>query len=298
MSGAYVIANPKAGKGSVGETWERLLAQLHRRGLDPLGDLTQVPGHATQLAREARRRGARLVVAVGGDGTVHEVVNGLLADGPGPDVPTLGVIPAGSGSDYAKTFDIPHDQDAAIERIADPAEPKRVDVGEVTTTAGTKLFMNIAEAGFGATCVDRAAKLPRRLGGAVYLASFLLELPRFRPPDVTVTVDGEAITTKATNIVVAIGRVFGGGMRVAPDADPSDGLFDVQVQTGSKLDYVRSIPKVFKGTHVPHRKVVQRRGVTVDVQAGPAVLVEADGEVLGSTPASFRILPGALRLKA
>lgn len=298
MPSAYVIANPKAGKGSVGDQWERLLAQLHRRGLDPLGDLTQAPGHATQLAREARRQGRDLVVAVGGDGTVHEVVNGLLADGPGPDVPALGIIPAGSGCDYVKTFDIPHDQDAAIERIASDAEPTRVDVGEITTTAGAKLFMNIAEAGFGATCVDRASKLPRRLGGAVYLASFLLELPRFRAPDVTVTVDGEVITAKATNIVVAIGRVFGGGMRVAPDADPSDGLFDVQVQTGSKLDYVRSIPKVFKGTHIPHPKVLQRRGSVVEVHAQPDVLIEADGEVLGSTPASFRIVPGALRLKA
>lgn len=297
MTRAYLIANPKAGKGSVGDRWERLLARFHDRGLDPVGDLTQGPGHATELARRARADGRELVVAVGGDGTVHEVVNGLLADGPGPDVPTLGIVPAGSGCDYVKTFDFPHEQDAAIDRIAAPGEAARVDVGRLSTDRGERLFVNIAEAGLGASVVDRAARLPRALGPVVYLAAFWLELPGFRPPQLTVRIDGEPIETRATNVVVAIGRVFGGGMRVAPDADPSDGLFDVQIQTGSKLDYVRSIPKVYGGRHVPHPKVLQSQGRRVEITADPAVLVEADGEVLGSTPATLDVLPGALALK-
>lgn len=300
MTGAYVVANPRAGRGTVGEEWERLLALLHGQGLSPLGDLTQGPGHATELARQARRDGRELVVAVGGDGTVHEVANGLLADGPGDDVPTLGLIAVGSGCDYAKTFDLTAGIDAGIARLAWTEAPRTVDVGEVTYQGSggttTRLFVNIAEVGVGAEVVERAARLPRALGGGVYLASFLLTLPAFRRPEAVVAGDTGRYEGPMMNLVVAIGQVFGGGMRVAPHADPSDGQFDVQVQTGGKLDYVRGIPKVFKGTHVPHPDIRESASALVEVRCEPETRVEADGEVLGRTPARFRVLPGALRL--
>jgi YegS/Rv2252/BmrU family lipid kinase len=296
-----VIANPKAGKGAVGEAWERILGLLHAAGLEPLGDLTQHPGHATELARSARRDGRRFVVAAGGDGTVHEVVNGLLADGAGPDVPVLGVLALGSGCDYIKTFDLPSDLDAAVRRLASEDAPRPVDAGHIAyrTPQGeaSRYFVNIAEVGIGPEVVDRAARLPRALGGLVYLAAFWLTLPRFRRRRMVADMDGGRHEAAMTNLVVAIGRVFGGGMRVAPGADPSDGLFDVQVHSGSKLDYVLSIPKVFKGTHLPHPKIHEARTTSLMVEADPEAMIEADGEVLGTTPATFRILPGAIRLK-
>jgi len=296
-----VIANPKAGKGTVGDRWERLLAVLHDAGLEPIGDLTQGPWHASELARRARADGRELVVAAGGDGTVHEVVNGLLADGATGEVPVLGVLALGSGCDYVKTFDIPTDLEAAAARLASREPPVAVDVGEISyqTSEGPALrrFANIAEVGIGAEVVDRASRLPRWLGGAMYLVAFFQTLPRFAPRSCEIIVDGQRHTAEATNVVIAIGRVFGGGMRVAPGADPSDGAFDVQVQTGSKLDYVRQIPKVYKGTHVPHPKVLELRGASVEIDCDPAALIEADGEVLGATPATFRTLPGALKLK-
>lgn len=302
MSRAYLIANPKAGKGAAGEGWETLLHALQRAGLEPEGDLTQGPGHALELARQARRDGRGLVVAAGGDGTVHEVVNGLLADGPGDDVPELGIVPVGTGCDYVKTFDIPHEMAGAVARIAAGAPPRFVDVGRVTyqTPAGeaVRYFANIAEAGIGAVVVDRARTLPRWLGPSVYFFAFWMRLPGFRRPSVVVETDGERWEGVMINLVVANATTFGGGMRVAPGADPSDGLFDVQIHAGTKIDYVTGIPKVYKGTHLPHPRIIQRRAARVTVRANPETVVEADGEVLGRTPATFEIVPRALRLRA
>jgi diacylglycerol kinase (ATP) len=132
----------------------------------------------------------------------------------------------------------------------------------------------------------------------VYFFGFWLTLPRFSFRRAEITVDGITHQTSLTNLVVALGQVFGGGMRIAPHADPRDGLFDVQVHSGSKLDYVRGIPKVYKGTHVPHPKIGEMRGSVVEVTCEPPGLIEADGEVLGTTPASFRVVPNALLLKA
>ena len=292
-----MIVNPRAGRG---RGLEELKAAVARTSLDVTYALTESPGHGTELAGRAKRDGAGLVVAAGGDGTVHEVVNGLLSgDGSGP---VLGVVPLGSGCDYVKTFGIPQDVAAAVALLASDKAPKPVDAGEITyqTQAGEqkRFFANIAEVGIGPECVDRASRLPRFLGPAMYFAAFCLTLPRFRQRTARVGVDEATHDVGLTNLVVAIGQVFGGGMRVAPHADPSDGLFDVQIQTGSKTDYVAGIPKVYKGTHIPHPRITQARGATVTVLSDPPALIEADGEVLGRTPAAFRVIPAALHLKA
>lgn len=297
MAAVVVIGNPKAGRGAVGRGWERLLTRVRDAGLDAEGHLTEASGHAVELARSARGAGAELVVAAGGDGTVHEVVNGLLADGPGDDVPVLGVVPAGSGCDYAKTFDIPPDVEGAVGRLASDAAVRMVDVGEVSFGGQRRYFANIAEVGVGAEVTDRAARLPRWLGASVYFFGFWATLPRFEQRAAHISMDGAAYDGPLTNLVVAVGRVFGGGMRITPNADPSDGLFDVQIHLGSKLDFLRAIPKVYKGTHLPHPRIREERAAVVEVACEPAGLIEADGEVLGHTPATFRTIPAALRLK-
>lgn len=298
MARVVVIGNPKAGRGKTEADWADVLGRLTAAGLDPELASTTAPGHAIDLARSARASGAELVVAFGGDGTVHEVVNGLLADGPGAGVPVLGVVPGGSGCDYAKTFGIPPDPDQAASLLVSSSPVRMVDVGVVSFDGGRRYFANIAEIGVGAEVVDRAAKLPRVLGGAVYFGAFWLTLPSFKRRKVRVTMDAQVYDGPLTNMVVAIGRFFGGGMQIAPYADPSDGTFDVQLHLGSKLDFVRAIPKVYKGTHVPHPRVREERAMTVTVHSDPPVLIEADGEVLGRTPATFTILADVLRLKA
>jgi diacylglycerol kinase family enzyme len=215
----------------------------------------------------------------------------------GNAMPVLGVISGGSGCDFAKTFDIPDDPAQAIEKILSDAPPRIVDAGLVTFAEGRQYFCNIAEVGIGAEVVDRAARMPRRLGGAVYLAGFVRTLPTFKRRPSEIRMDAARYDGPVTNLVVAIGQVFGGGMRVAPHADPSDGLFDVQIQFGSKRDYAAGIAKVYRGTHIPHPRIREERAAHVEVTCDPPAVIEADGEVLGHTPATFSIVPGALRLK-
>ncbi|MGH7859144.1 MAG: diacylglycerol/lipid kinase family protein, partial [Candidatus Binatia bacterium] len=143
MKPILFIGNPKAGRGA----WGSVAGAIARAGLDADLLTTERPGHAVGLARDARRTGAEMVVAVGGDGTVNEVVNGLLADGPGNDVPVLGVVPAGSGCDYAKTFDIPSDVEAAVRLLASDAPVRMVDAGEISFAGQRRYFANIAEVG-------------------------------------------------------------------------------------------------------------------------------------------------------
>lgn len=301
MTRIHVVGNPQAGRGRLSAAWDELLERLRAGGAEVRGEATQGPGHAIELAARARAGGSDVVVAAGGDGTVHEVVNGLLADGPGEDVPALGVVPLGSGCDYAKTFDIPADLAGAVERLLAPGDARAVDVGRARVRRDgaetTRLFANIAEVGIGPECVARAARMPRFLGPAMYFAAFVATLPRFEVRRASIRMDAAVYEGPLMNLVVANGRVFGGGMRVAPSAAPDDGLFDVQVHFGSKPDYVRGIPKVYRGTHLPHPRIREERAARVRVDSTVPALVEADGEVLGTTPASFDVLPGALRLK-
>jgi len=291
MTSVRVIVNPTAGRG-------RGFAELKAALGDASFAETTARGHGVDLAAAARREGIGMVIAAGGDGTVHEVVNGLLTEQTG-QMPVLGVVPLGSGCDYVKTFGIPQELSAAVALLTSEKEPIAVDAGEITFDGGQRrFFANIAEVGIGPEVVDRASRLPRFLGPAMYFVAFCLTLPRFKQRTAAVGVDDRNHDVQLTNLVIAIGQVFGGGMRVAPKADASDGLFDVQIQTGSKTDYVAGIPKVYKGTHIPHPRVLEARAATVSVRCEPAALIEADGEVLGSTPATFRILSGALRLKA
>jgi diacylglycerol kinase family enzyme len=211
------------------------------------------------------------------------------------------VLPLGSGCDYAKTFEIPIEPAAALARIVG-STARSIDAAELayrSDGADTKrFFANIAEVGIGGSCVARAARLPRFLGPAMYGIAFMLTLPAFKRLDAKITLDDRTYEGPLTDLVVAIGQVFGGGMRVAPKADPADGVFDVQVHFGTKVDYVRGLPKVYKGTHVPHPRIREERARTITVECEPVGLIEADGEVLGHTPATFRVLPGALRLRA
>ncbi len=302
-TGTLVIGNPRAGRGRVLCHWEDLLTRMRDAGLEPDGRLTEHPGHAVELARKARSEGRALVVSVGGDGTVHEVVNGLLADGPagaGDVLPALALVPAGSGCDYARTFALPSGIGAAVAHMAS-SQDRLVDVGEVRCQGEdgehVRMFVNVAEVGIGAEVAERAGRIPRSLGPGRYAIAFLLTLAGQRTVAADVEIDGHGEHGPLTNLVVALGQFYGGGMRIAPKADPSDGHFEVQVQSGSKLDYALAMPKVFRGTHLPHPRVREERATVVEVRAQPGVKVEADGELLGTTPASFRILPGALRVR-
>jgi diacylglycerol kinase (ATP) len=145
--------------------------------------------------------------------------------------------------------------------------------------------------------VARAANLGKLLGGARYAAGFWLTLPRFRPAAVRLDANGQYHAWRAFNVVVANCRFYGGGMQISPNSDPGDCLLDILVMTGPKSDSFTTLPKVYKGAHLPHRNIAELRTARLTIEAEPGFQVEADGELLGMTPASFGIIPGAIRLK-
>ena len=293
-----IIANPRSGRGRVEAALPEIERILQDQGLAYRVVRTTHPGHATQAARDALRAGERYLVAAGGDGTVHEVANGMIEDGrPLAADAVLGVVAAGSGCDFARSFGLPGDAvQAAHHQAGDRVRP--IDVGSITCADGTtRYFVNIAEAGLGGAVVARAARLSPLLRGARYACGFWLTLPGFRPATVRLDADGQAFEWRAFNVVVANCRFYGGGMQISPKSQPDDGALDVLVMTGPKSDAFTTIPKVYKGTHLPHRNIAELRAARLSVEADPGFPVEADGEMLGTTPASFGIIPGGIRLK-
>jgi YegS/Rv2252/BmrU family lipid kinase len=293
-----IIANPRSGRGRVEAALPEIERILQDQGLAYRVVRTTHPGHATQAARDALRAGERYLVAAGGDGTVHEVANGMIEDGrPLAADAVLGVVAAGSGCDFARSFGLPGDAVQAAHHLAgDRVRP--IDVGSITCADGTtRYFVNIAEAGLGGAVVARAARLSPLLRGARYACGFWLTLPGFRPATVRLDADGQAFEWRAFNVVVANCRFYGGGMQISPKSQPDDGALDVLVMTGPKSDAFTTIPKVYKGTHLPHRNIAELPAVSLRIEADPPFPVEADGETLGTTPASFGIIPSAIRLK-
>jgi len=296
-----IIANPSSGRGRSEAKLRTIEHMLRDSGLDVRVVLTTGPGHAAEAAAQALRDGDRFLVAAGGDGTVHEVINGMFA-GEQPIAPdaVLGVLPTGSGCDFVKSFGIPGDAVKAAAHLTGDAV-RTIDLGRITFADGAattlKYFANIAEAGLGGSVVARAAALPSAFAATRYFFGFWLTLPRFRPATVTLDADGQAFEWQAHNVVVANCRYYGGGMQISPKSEADDGRLDVLVMTGPKSDAYTTLPKVYRGTHLPHRNIAELRVSRVTVETGTPYPIEADGELLGTTPATFEVVPGALRLK-
>lgn len=296
-----LVCNTRAGRKGPSHHLPDVRRALEERGLDYEIRSTARRGDASTVARAALEGGARLVVAVGGDGTIHEVVNGMLADDRAinPDA-ALGVVAAGTGSDFIKTFGLPAAPRFAVKHLAgDTAFP--IDIGKITYEREggqeVRYFANIAEVGIGAETVARAERLPRWLGPLVYLAAYWLTLRGFRPAHGTVDLVDRTYEGPVNNIIVANGQFFGGGMRIAPRAAPTDGLFDIQIEHARKFESIALMPKVYKGQHLPHPDIDEFKRVKLTVTSDPQLLIEADGELLGHTPASFEVLRDAIKLK-
>ncbi|MGZ4108489.1 MAG: diacylglycerol/lipid kinase family protein [Actinomycetota bacterium] len=298
-----VIVNPHAGKRRVGDEIPELERTLQARGLPYELRRTEGPGDATRFARETLEAGGRFVVAVGGDGTVHEVVNGMM-DGGKPLVAdaVLGVVAAGSGCDLVRTFGLPGDVTRSCQHLlGDNTYP--LDVGKLTYTDRngarvTRYFPNVAEAGLGAAVTARAERLPRWLGHAKYFAAFWLTLPRYKLAQVKIQADRRSYEGPALMIIVGNCQYYGGGMKISPRSYPGDGVLDVLLFTGPKSDAFTLLPKVYRGEHVPHDHINEFRVKhELTIEADRPLPLEADGEVLGFTPATFEVVPQAIRMK-
>ena len=303
-----VILNPKSASGKSLRVWPRI-EPLFRARLGPFETLfTEAPNHAIQLTRDAIAGGADLVVAVGGDGTLSEVVNGFF-DGRDPINPdaALGVIPFGTGGDFRKTVHLPKDLDRCGD-ILGRGHTRRIDLGrlEFVDRDGApraRVFANIASFGISGV-VDRLVNESSKvLGGTL---SFAIATARaglsYQNKRVRMVFDDREdapVDMTVNNVAVANGRYFGGGMHIAPEADIDDGKFDV-VALGdlSVTDFVRHGLKLYNGTHLHLDKVSHRRCTRMRAEALEAgdIELDVDGETPGVLPATFEIMPGALPL--
>ncbi len=297
-----LIVNPLAGGRTRKHVVPTLRTGLEERGVEHDVVETAGPADAEALARSAVEEGVRYLVAVGGDGTLHGLVNGVF-DGEAPRAEgiVVGVVPTGSGSDFARTVGLHMRPELAVGHLASEATMP-VDVGVASFTGAdgqpaTRLFLNLAEVGYGAEVVRLAQRLPRALGRFRYLLAAWGGIRAVRRQPARVELAHAGSDLELVELVVANGQFFGGGMRVAPRALPDDGRFNVLAFTGDRGQVFRLTTQMFQGRHLPdpHIREWQSPHVTITTEHG--LRVEADGESLGTTPASFRLLPRALAVK-
>ena len=251
-----------------------------------------------ELARDAVEGGAKLIVAVGGDGTLNEVVNGIAGRGV-----ELATIPLGTGMDFGRTYGVPTKFEDAV-RVALEGDVRTIDAGHVAyrTWAGDaaeRYFANVSSVGMSGAVAQRANGMSKALGGK---ATFFYALTRvfleWQNTEVTVTLDDAERHGRMHDVIVANGVWHGGGMKLAPDAAPDDGQFDVVlIGDVSKVDFLTTAPKIYKGRHVHHPKVEVLRSKRVVVDAPVPLPIELEGEQVGTTPATFEIRPGVLRVR-
>jgi diacylglycerol kinase (ATP) len=297
------IVNPRSRNGAAGRRW----AEIEGRVREALGTLeverTAGPRDAERIAREAARSGVARIIVAGGDGTTSEVVSGVLEAGLG-DRTRLGLLPLGTGGDLARTLGLPRDLDVVVDGLRRGAS-RRLDAGRIryqdrNGKPRTSYFLNVASLGISGLVVELVNRAPKALGGTLsFLIGTLRAIARYRCEPVSLRVDGELVHEGPLVLAAAAnGRFFGGGMQVAPEARPDDGLLDVViVDAVRKPRLLASFPSIYRGTHLGNPKVSLHRGRRVEIDAEPgAVWLDVDGEGLGTLPATIEILPGAVTL--
>src|SRR5689334_9970224 len=295
---SVVIVNPASASGSTGEAWPQIASDLRSQFGSFRVLFTQHRGDAAALAGDAARKGAKLIIACGGDGTVSEVANGILASG--KDV-ELGILPSGTGGDFRRTLEIPaRARDAA--KILRTGRTVRIDVGRVSYVDkngndATRYFVGVASCGMSTKVIARVKEDKVSFVNAVLKTAMKNE-----PVRLAVQLDdAHDRNLTVSNLCIANARYFGGGMKIAPDAILTDGKFDV-VGVGdlSALKIFTSAPRVYLGSHLSMPEVSHALARKVNVRPADhdqEVALEVDGELPGRLPATFQIIPEALRVR-
>ncbi|HUF07218.1 MAG TPA: diacylglycerol kinase family protein [Candidatus Binatia bacterium] len=291
-----VIVNPTAGGGRAARLVPWLRERLASRPEAAL-HVTRRAGEGEELAAEALGQGHDRIVAVGGDGTVQEVVNGLLSTSSGVE---LGIVPVGTGNDLARSVGLPVDA-AEAWRVAIGRSTRTIDAARARNGDGAeRWFASAGGIGFDAqVAAAMAGRRGRGAGRAGYLLTTLSELRRFENRRVQITVDDERTTRDVLFVAVANGAFYGGGMRIAPDARVDDGRLDVCVVGDiSRLTVLRELPNLYRGTHVRHPSVTMLAGRTIEIDGDGGTRAHLDGEPFGTLPLDVRIEPRSLVVAA
>jgi diacylglycerol kinase (ATP) len=285
-----LLTNPTSGKGKGAKIRERAVARLRDGGLTVRDLQGRDADEALDLAHQCVADGVDALVVCGGDGMVHLAVQAVATTGT-----PLGIIPAGTGNDIARYFDLPRkDPDAAVDRVITADLPRTVDLAR----SGARYFVTVLAAGFDAVVNERANRMSWPKGQMRYNIATLAELRTFEPLPYTLDLDGETLSLDAMLVAVGNGPSFGGGLRITEGAILDDGLLDVVIiKPMSKLGLVRTYPKLFKGTHTTHPQYEHHRVRSVTV-AAPGIVSYADGERFGALPLTVECAPGALTVLA
>jgi len=313
MTLPLVIVNPESAAGATREAWPGIASDLNSHFGAFSCAFTEKAGEGSALAAEAARKGTKLVIACGGDGTISEVANGILASGKNTE---LGIIPSGTGGDFRKTIGIPaRSRDAA--RILREGITRQIDVGRVTFTKGdgedgTRYFLGVASFGMSAEVIERvkgggphwlSAKAPKWLSGRLsFGVSMLQTAVRSSATRVVVQLDDtHERHLSVANLCIANARFFGGGMKIAPEAKLGDGQFDViTIGDLGPLKILTNAPRLYLGAHLGMQDVrheLAKKIVTRPAVKDAEVILEVDGELPGRLPATFQVVPQALRIR-
>lgn len=306
MPTARVILNPTSGAGRGQRMVERIIVGLERRGIEARVVATTAPREAARLGREAALEDVDLVVAAGGDGTVHEVANGLLtALAAGVEGPVLGILPIGTGNDFAKLVGPLDDLDRSLDILVD-GNLRRLDACTAEWGGASHWFVNAAGTGLDVDVVRRMLRARHGRAPAIikYLSAVLRSLVRYEAIPLRIRLDDRVIERDVTIIVAGNGRCVGGGFWVCPGAEPDDGRFDICiVDRVSFLGALAPLARVMRGKHEGHAKVKMYRAREVEIEAmGPDPLFfQLDGELHeppDTRSLTLTVRPGALPVMA
>lgn len=290
VTGVALIANPASGRGRVGRMLPQIESRLRSLDVEPVTMVSRSATHAVELAAEAAARHP-IVVAAGGDGMVHFVANGVIGTRA-----ALGIVPLGTGNDFAVNVGYPRRDPLAACAIVAAGAVRTVDAGRIQ---GGPHFVCVAGGGFDSEVNQVANRMGWLRGTPVYVAATLRTLARFRPSRFVVTLDGRRVELDAMFVACGNATSYGGGMLITPGAVLDDGLFDVTVVGAmSRPALLAQFPKLFKGTHVKHPAVTTARAARVTIESERPFQLYADGEQIGPLPATLTVAAAALRVVA
>jgi diacylglycerol kinase (ATP) len=307
LKNTLIIINPVSARGTTGRTWTEVRRQLLKLGLEFTEHITSRAGDATKAARDALLNGVTRVVAVGGDGTLSEIVNGYIDDAGHPinEGAALGILPSGTGSDFSRSIGLKSREEAIASLIGSTTtriDAARIGYTDTNGAAAYRSFINVASFGLGgdvSAFVNKwRASLPFWIGGRIRFATAAVRaLERYRNHSVKIRIDNEREIEISSNLIVIANGMFGGaGMKLAPRAELDDGLFDVVItDRATRFDVIRELPRIRRGGYLNNPKVSELRAREVAITADQPMAIDVDGEMVGHTPARLEVLPRVVR---
>jgi len=289
MDRYFFVLNPVAGRGSA-RLYKKTIEKYEKTlGLEYEIVETEFPGHGETLSAEACKRGFDNIVSVGGDGSLLEVINGVV----GEDV-SVGIIPCGTGNDFSRTLGLPEELNEQL-KVIHRGKKKRVDLGN----ANGKYFINVFSFGIDALITQETQKIKKYLPGTfAYVAATIKMLMTYRPVQIHMETDEIIFDGKVMLVAFGNGQYYGGGMKITPEASLDSGDFQVCiVRALSKTRFLRLFPKVFRGKHIELMEVETSRAKKIKVESKDRILLNADGDIVGECPVEIGIFPGAIQIK-